>query len=68
MTTKTPKFEIFTMAWGATEGFTSSEIQVADARGTNEDGTLNNAMTYTVWTYAPAGGFAAAETKYRAYF
>ena len=68
MTTKTPKFEIFTMAWGATEGFTSSEIQVADARGTNDDSTLNNPMTYTVWTYAPAGGFAAAETKYRAYF
>ena len=68
LTTKTPKFEIFTMAWGATEGFVSSEVQVADARGTNADGTLNNAMTYTVWTYAPAGGFAAAETKYRAYF
>lgn len=68
LTTKTPKFEIFTMAWGATEGFVSSEVQVADARGTNEDGTLNNAMTYTVWTYAPAGGFVAAETKYRAYF
>ena len=68
LTTKTPKFEIFTMAWGATEGFTSSEVQVADARGTNEDGTLNNAMTYTVWTYTPAGAFAAAETKYRVYF
>lgn len=68
MTTKTPKFEIFTMAWGATEGFVSSEVEVADARGTNEDGTLNNAMTYTVWTYTPAGAFAAAETKYRVYF
>lgn len=68
LTTKTPKFEIFTMAWGATEGFTSSEVQVADARGTNEDGTLNNDMTYTVWTYTPAGAFAAAETKYRVYF
>lgn len=68
LTTKTPKFEIFTMAWGSTEGFVSSEVNVADARGTNEDGTLNNAMTYTVWTYAPAGGFVAAETKYRAYF
>lgn len=68
LTTKTPKFEIFTMAWGATEGFVSSEVQVADARGTNEDGTLNNAMTYTVWTYTPAGAFAAAETKYRVYF
>ena len=68
MTTKTPKFEIFTMAWGETSGFVSSEVEVADARGTNEDGSLNNAMTYTVWTYTPAGAFAAAETKYRAYF
>lgn len=68
LTTKTPKFEIFTMAWGETSGFVSSEVDVADARGTNEDGTLNNAMTYTVWTYTPAGAFAAAETKYRVYF
>lgn len=68
LTAKTPKFEIFTMAWGATEGFVSSEVQVADARGTNEDGTLNNAMAYTVWTFTPAGPFAAAETKYRVYF
>ena len=68
LTTKTPKFEIFTMAWGETSGFVSSEVEVADARGTNEDGTLNNAMTYTVWTYTPAGAFAAAETKYRVYF
>lgn len=68
LTNKTPKFEIFTMAWGSTSGFVSSEVEVADARGTNEDGTLNNAMTYTVWTYTPAGAFAAAETKYRVYF
>lgn len=68
MTTATPKFEIFTMAWGETSGFVSSEVEVADARGTNEDGTLNNAMTYTVWTYTPAGAFAAAETKYRVSF
>lgn len=68
LTTKTPKFEIFTMAWGETSGFVSSEVEVADARGTNEDGTLNNPMTYTVWTYTPAGAFAAAETKYRVYF
>lgn len=68
LTTKEPNFEIFTMAWGSTSGFVSSEVEVADARGTNEDGTLNNAMTYTVWTYTPAGAFAAAETKYRVYF
>ena len=68
LTTKTPKFEIFTMAWGETSGFTSSEVEVADARGTNGDGTLNNAMTYTVYTYTPAGAFAAAETKYRVHF
>lgn len=68
LTTKTPNFEIFTMAWGATSGFVSSEVEVADARGTNEDGSLNNAMTYVVWTYTPAGAFAAEETKYRVYF
>lgn len=68
LTAKTPKFEIFTMAWGETSGFVSSEVEVADARGTNEDGSLNNAMTYTVWTYTPAGAFVAAETKYRVYF
>ena len=68
LTTKTPKFEIFTMAWGETSGFVSSEVEVADARGANEDGTLNNPMVYTVWTYTPAGAFAAAETKYRVYF
>lgn len=68
LTTSAPKFEIFTMAWGETSGFVSSEVEVADARGTNEDGTLNNAITYTVWTYTPAGAFASAETKYRAYF
>ena len=61
LTTKTPKFEIFTMAWGETSGFTTSEVSVADASG-------NNAITYTVYTYAPAGGFVAAETKYRVYF
>lgn len=61
MTTNTPKFEIFTMAWGETSGFTSSEVQVNDAAG-------KNPMTYTVWTYAPAGGFVAEETKYRVYF
>ena len=32
-TTKTPNFEIFTMAWGSTSGFVESTAQVADYRG-----------------------------------
>lgn len=68
LTTKTPKFEMKTMSWGAFDGFTSSEISVADMRGTNDDGTLNNPTTYTVWTFTPALPFDAAETPFRVYF
>lgn len=63
MTAKTPKFQIFTMAWGDTTGFVSSEVDVADARG-GEKGL----MTYTIWTFTPAGPYTADETKYRVYF
>lgn len=62
-TTKTPKFEIFTMAWGATEGFVKSTVQVADARG----GT-NGLKEYTVYTYTPATPLAADLTEYCVYF
>ena len=68
LTTKTPKFEMKTMSWGAFDGFTSSEISVADMRGTNDDGTLNNPTTYTVWTFTPALPFDAVETPFRVYF
>lgn len=63
LTTKTPKFQMFTMNWGDTIGFVSSKINVADARGGE-----NGLMEYTVWTYTPAGAFTADETKYRVYF
>ena len=61
-TSKTPKFEIFTMAWGATEGFEKSTVQVADATGT---GGLKD---YTVYTYTPATPLAADNTDYCVYF
>lgn len=66
--TGTPKFEIYTMAWGATEGFVEQSVNVADARGTNEDGTLNGATSYKVYVYTPATPLAAESTKYRVYF
>lgn len=62
-TSKTPKFEIFTMAWGATEGFEKSTVQVADARGGE-----NGLKEYTVYTYTPATPLAADETQYCVYF
>ncbi len=62
-TTKTPKFEIFTMAWGATEGFEKSAVNVADARGGE-----NGLKEYTVYTYTPATPLAAENTQYCVYF
>lgn len=59
-----PKFEIFTMAWGSTEGFVKSEVAVADARGENDP----EPYTYHVYTYTPATPLAADSTKYRVYF
>ena len=58
-----PKFEIFTMAWGSTEGFVKSTVKVADARG-GENGLYD----YDVYTYTPATPLAADSTKYRVYF
>ena len=60
--TGTPKFEIFTMAWGATEGFEESTVSVA---GYNNNG---NETDYKVFTYTPATPLAADSTKYRVYF
>ena len=62
-TTKTPKFEIFTMAWGGTEGFEKSTVNVADARGGE-----NGLKEYTVYTYTPATPLAADNTQYCVYF
>jgi hypothetical protein len=63
LTTKTPKFEYFTMAWEPVGGFSKlGTIQVADVRGEN-----NGLKDYTVYTYTPAAAYAA-ETKYRVSF
>ena len=62
-TPKTPKFEIFTMAWGATEGFVESTVQVADYRGGE-----NGLKEYKVFTYTPATPLAADNTQYCVYF
>lgn len=62
-TSKTPKFEIFTMAWGATEGFVESTVQVADYRGGE-----NGLKEYKVYTYTPATPLAADNTQYCVYF
>lgn len=62
-TSKTPKFEIFTMAWGATTGFEKSTVNVADARGGE-----NGMKEYTVYTYTPATPLAADNTQYCVYF
>ena len=62
-TTKTPKFEIFTMAWGATEGFVESTVEVADYRGGE-----NGLKEYKVYTYTPATPLAADNTQYCVYF
>ena len=60
--TGTPKFEIFTMAWGATEGFEEETVSVADAR---ENAGYTD---YKTFVYTPATPLAADETKYRVYF
>ena len=61
-TSKTPKFEIFTMAWGATGGFEKSTVSVADATKTG------GYKDYTVYTYTPAGPLEAENTEYCVYF
>ena len=63
LTTKTPKFEYFTMAWESVGGFTKlGTVEVADARGGE-----NGLKEYTVYTYTPAAPYAA-ETKYKVSF
>lgn len=58
-----PKFQIFTMAWGDTEGFVKSTVKVADARE-GENGLYD----YDVYTYTPATPLEADSTSYRVYF
>lgn len=66
-TTKTPKFELYTMSWSAMSDndFVKSTVQVADYRGGE-----NGLKEYAVYTYIPKSGegFTAAETKFNVYF
>lgn len=47
---------------GMAESFTKKLVEIADARGTNEDGTLNGGKEYKVYSYAMAAPAAAAMT------
>ena len=64
LTTKTPKFEYFTMSWEGFSGFeaTAATVQVADKRGGE-----NGLKEYVVYTYTPTGAFES-ETKFRVSF
>lgn len=69
--TGTPYFEMFGLAWAENTNFAAREnVSVADARGTNEDGTLNGAMAYKIYSWElPADAPLEAEsTKFRVYF
>lgn len=67
--TGTPKFEMFGLAWAGNDNFTAKDnISVADYRGTNEDGTLNGATAYKIYSWELDTPLAAAETKFRVYF
>lgn len=64
LTTKTPKFEYFTMSWENFSGFEAmaSTVKVADKRGGE-----NGLKDYVVYTYTPTGAFES-ETKFRVSF
>ena len=64
LTTKTPKFEYFTMSWEGFSGFeaATATVQVADKRGGE-----NGLKEYVVYTYTPTGAFES-ETKFRVSF
>jgi hypothetical protein len=47
---------------GMAESFTKTLVDIADARGTNEDGSLNGPMSYKVYSYAMAAPAAAKMT------
>jgi hypothetical protein len=67
--TGTPYFEMFGLAWAANSNFVAKDnMQVADARGTNEDGSLNGAMEYKVYAWELDTPLAAETTKFRVYF
>ena len=67
--TGTPYFEMFGLAWAENSNFVAKDnVDVADARGTNEDGTLNGAMSYKVYAWELETPLEAETTKFRVYF
>ena len=67
--TGTPYFEMFGLAWAENSNFKAkANVDVADARGTNDDGTLNGAMAYKVYAWELETPLEAETTKFRVYF
>lgn len=67
--TGTPYFEMFGLAWAENINFVAKDtIQVADYRGTNEDGTLNGAAEYKLYTWELDTPLAAETTQFRVWF
>ena len=67
--TGTPYFEMFGLAWTENINFVAKDtIQVADYRGTNEDGTLNGAATYNLYAWELDTPLAAETTQFRVWF
>lgn len=67
--TGTPYFEMFGLAWAQnTDIVAKDNVQVADARGTNGDGTLNGATAYKLYAWELDTPLQAESTKFRVWF
>ena len=67
--TGTPYFEMFGLAWAEnTDLKAKDDIQVADYRGSNEDGTLNGATAYKLYCWELDTPLQAESTKFRVWF
>lgn len=67
--TGTPYFEMFGLAWGENTNIVAKDnIQVADYRGSNEDGTLNGAVAYKLYAWELDTPLQAESTKFRVWF
>lgn len=67
--TGTPHFQMFGLAWGDNGDIVAKDnIQVADYRGSNEDGTLNGATAYKLYAWELDTPLQAESTKFRVWF
>lgn len=68
-TNKTPYFEMFGITWSKNEEFIlNNEVQVADYRGSNPDGSLNGPAPYKLYLWELDEPLSAEETKFRVWF